>query len=75
MVDIGYHVNMGNFINVLSKQLENISRHLYYAILFSGASAEHHNYRKKTTAYIEKENRATLFSWSTWLAAWIDERR
>jgi len=75
MVDMGYHVNMGNFINVLSKQLENISRHLYYAILFSGASAEHHNYRKKTTAYIEIENHATLFSWSTWLAAWIDERR
>ena len=29
MVNIRHHVNMGNFINVLSKQLENISRHLY----------------------------------------------
>ena len=53
-VNIGYHVDMGNFINVLSEQLEKIFRHPYYAILFSGASAERHNYRKTTTC-IEKE--------------------
>ena len=48
-VNIGYHLNTGNFINVLSERLGKNSRHPYYAILFSGASAERHNYRNRTT--------------------------
>ena len=54
MVNIGYNINKKTFINVLSEQLEKFPHHLHYAILFSGASAERHNYRNRTTCMHRK---------------------